>query len=307
MVLDALVLLAAEGAAHVGGGDADLLLGQAEGVGDVAAAVVDVLLAGADEDTPLLVGREGEGGLGLHEGVVGEGSGETKAQRVGRGRDGRGRVAALEAEPGEHVAALVEGGGAGGQGLVGGAQGRKDLVLSATSPRALRASSSLSAATRAIASPTQRVSSPTATRVGQSATTWPVRREPGMSSQVATRRPPARRGPPRRRGRGGGRGDIPRGGRRRRACPAPPGRPRRLPRPSPSLSRPPASWRRRGSAPRRVAAAQVGLTAPASRREEYPPHDLGVAGAAAEVALEGSPDLGLARSRASRRGGPWPP
>jgi hypothetical protein len=101
MVLDRLVLLAAEGPANVSRGDPHLFLGKAEGMGDVRAPRVDVLLARAHEDLSLPVGRKGEGALRLHEGVVGEGRAIARLDEVSRPREGCPRVASLKLDPRE--------------------------------------------------------------------------------------------------------------------------------------------------------------------------------------------------------------
>ena len=77
-------------------------------------------------------------------------------------------------------------GAPGARAAAGERTGSRTSYSAAMSPSASSARAGVSAATTATASPTQRVTSPTAIMVGQSATTLPVKRLPGMSCQVAT-------------------------------------------------------------------------------------------------------------------------
>jgi hypothetical protein len=112
VVLDRLVLLAAEGPAHVGRSDPHILFGQAEGMGDIRAPRIDVLLASAHEDLSLSVGRKGQGAFRLHKSVVGKGRMVARLDHMGRPFEGCPRVASLKLDPREQVPARMEAGSA---------------------------------------------------------------------------------------------------------------------------------------------------------------------------------------------------
>ncbi len=179
-----------------------------------------------------------------------------------------------------------------------------DLAPARAASRAVRSSS---AATAASTSPTQRTSSPSATKPGQS---WLMQPVPALAGHV----------------RGGGhrapRRDAPRPRRcrcartRARGCSrehhraveharAGSGRPHRAARRGPAR-RPGSGARRCAHAARRSPGSGIGLAALRPRPELDGVDDLHVAGAAAEVAVDGPGDLLAAWASGCGRAGAWP-
>ena len=128
MVLDREVLLAAEAAAHELAHHLHPLPGHPQDPDDAVQVVIDALGAGVDGQGAVGPGHR-QGALRLEEGVLGGRGSEGVAGDVGRLGQGGVGVAPGEHRPGQQVALRVQARRILGQGRLGRGQGREHLVL----------------------------------------------------------------------------------------------------------------------------------------------------------------------------------